>query len=424
MKWERTGSPAERREVEARPIGRPALAILSILLILFALIRPLEAGRHDHGASRPSVVDMSLEQLMEIEVETVYGASKFEQKTTRAPSTVTIVTAEDIKQYGYRTLADILRSVGGFYVSSDRTYAYVGVRGFSRPGDYNSRVLLLVDGHRINDSIYNTATIGNDFVLDIDLIEKVEVIRGPGSSLYGSNAFFGVINVITREAKSFGGMEVSGAAGSDDAYKGRATFGRRFDNGVDLLFSGSSASGKGQSLYFKEFDGPGTHGGRADSCDHEKAGNLFADMRYRDLRVQGAYVSREKGVPTASYGTIFNDNKHKVTDDRGYLDLKYGKELTPSTSITARAFYDYYRYDANYPFDYPPVTLNKDRAEGKWWGAQAEVATTFLDRHRVIAGGEYHDYYVQKQQNFDQNPFFSILNDARASYAWAAYVQD
>jgi outer membrane receptor for ferrienterochelin and colicins len=92
---------------------------------------------------------------MEMEVVTVYGASKFEQKLTDAPAAVSIITSSDIKRYGYRTLADIMRSVRGFYTTYDRSYHYLGMRGFSRPGDLNTRFLLLVDGHRINDNVYN-----------------------------------------------------------------------------------------------------------------------------------------------------------------------------------------------------------------------------------------------------------------------------
>jgi iron complex outermembrane receptor protein len=114
---------------------------------------------------------------------------------TEAPSSVTIVTSEDIRRYGYRTLAELLRSVRGFYTSYDRSYTSLGVRGFGQPGDYNSRILLLLDGHRLNDNIYDSAMLGTEFILDIDLIERVEISRGPGSSLYGNNAFFAVVKL-------------------------------------------------------------------------------------------------------------------------------------------------------------------------------------------------------------------------------------
>ena len=110
----------------------------------------------------------------------------------------------------------MLRSVRGFYVTYDRNYSYLGVRGFSRPGDYNARVLLLVDGHRLNDNVFGSALIGSEFPLDVELIERVEIIRGPSSSLYGTSAFFAVINVITRDTPQVRGTEIAGALGSFD----------------------------------------------------------------------------------------------------------------------------------------------------------------------------------------------------------------
>ena len=97
-------------------------------------------------------------------------------------ASATVVTAEQIRALGFRTLADVLRSVRGVVVSSDRTYSYLGVRGFSTPGDYNTRVLLLIDGNRVNDTIYDQAFLGSEFPLDIDLVERVEFIPGQGSA--------------------------------------------------------------------------------------------------------------------------------------------------------------------------------------------------------------------------------------------------
>ena len=108
---------------------------------------------------------------MNIDVPKVYAASKIEQKTTEAPSSVTIITSDDVKRYGYRTLADILRSVPGFNVSYDRDYAFLGVRGVSL-GDFNSRILLLVNGHRVNNNLTDGALIDTAFILDVDLIDR------------------------------------------------------------------------------------------------------------------------------------------------------------------------------------------------------------------------------------------------------------
>jgi outer membrane receptor protein involved in Fe transport len=118
------------------------------------------------------------------ETPIVYSAAKYEQKITEAPAAVTIITADQIRKYGYRSLHQVLQSVPGFFISNDRLYDYLGIRGFNRPADFNSRFLLLVDGHRLNDAMFDQAPIGTDSPIDVDLIERLEVVRGPSSSLY------------------------------------------------------------------------------------------------------------------------------------------------------------------------------------------------------------------------------------------------
>src|SRR5262249_25628395 len=121
------------------------------------------------AASAPQLPDLPLEDLLKLKVDTVVAAAKFQQDVTRAPASVSLVTGEEIRSHGYRTLADVLRSVRGFYVSYDRNYSYVGVRGFERPGDYNGRILLLLNGHRLNDPIYEEALVGTEAPLDVAL---------------------------------------------------------------------------------------------------------------------------------------------------------------------------------------------------------------------------------------------------------------
>src|SRR3984893_10293072 len=172
-------------------------APVSVILALLALLNTTPALAQDK-ATIPNLLDMSLEDLMSIEIDSVYGASGFNQKVTEAPASVTIITSEEIKKFGYRTLADILRNVRGFYVTYDRNYSYLGVRGYGPSGDYNSRIAVLIDGHRLNDNIFDAAPVGTELPMDVDLIDRVEVIRGPNSSLYVASAFLGVINIITK----------------------------------------------------------------------------------------------------------------------------------------------------------------------------------------------------------------------------------
>jgi len=95
-------------------------------------------AKEAEGNNQEELFEMDIEELMEIEVETVTTASKFAQKVTDAPSSVTVITADEIRLYGWRSLADILRSAKGFYTSYDRSYERIGVRGFSLPGGWLS----------------------------------------------------------------------------------------------------------------------------------------------------------------------------------------------------------------------------------------------------------------------------------------------
>ncbi len=368
------------------------------------------------------------ESILFQEMPSVYGASKYEQKVTEAPSSVNIITASEIKKYGYRTLADILRSVRSFYLTNDRNYSYVGVRGFSRPGDYNSRILLLIDGHRTNDNVFNQAFVGTEAVLDVDLIDRVEVIRGPGSSLYGSNAFFAVVNVITRRGRDLRGAEVSGEAGSFKTYKGRLSQGDRHQNGLEEAVSGSKYNSEGQRLYFQEFDPANpsadpraANGGHADHADYDRYDSFFTKASLQDFTLEGAYSSRTKGIPTGAFGTDFNDPGNKTIDTRSYLDWKYEHSVSKQTEVTARLFYDYYEYTGDYKY---AGVVNKDRAYGEWWGSEVKLASRSFNAQRVIAGAEYTDNLRQDQENYDIGTFPPVLDDKRRSRIWAVFAQD
>jgi outer membrane receptor for ferrienterochelin and colicins len=359
------------------------------------------------------LTELPLEALMNIEVPKVYGASKLEQKVTEAPSSVTIVTADEVKKYGYRTLADILESAPGFYVSYDRNNTFLGARGVSL-GDFNDRILLLIDGHRVNNNYNDGAAIGTDFILDIDLIDRVEIIRGPGSVLYGNNAFFGVINVITRQAKQVNGVEVSGEYGSFDNYKARATFGKLFTNGVALMLSGTYYDSAGQdALFYKEFNTPSQNNGVAQNMDGGSYESCFGSLGYRDLTLEGAFINREKVNPTAQYQTVFNDPQLKPTDQQGYATLRYAHSFEEVVDVAARVYYDQKDFSISYPYE--TMVFNEEDI-GKWWGAELTLSKRLWDRHVLTLGAEYRDDFEQASRVFDENKTYSNVHTNQQSY--------
>lgn len=401
-------------------ITRNAAAVMALGAALVCLPAAAEAQ-----AKR--LPDFTLEELMRISVEPVFGASKRVQPVTEAPASVTIVTRDEIARYGYRSLADVLRSVRGFYVISDRNYSYLGARGFARPGDFSTRILLLIDGHRMNDSIYEQAAIGREFGVDAAMFERVEIVRGPSSSLYGTSAFFAVVNVIMRSGAELNGISASADTGTFGLRNANVAVGKMLARRIEFALSASYSRSDGAArLYFPAFDTPETNHGVAESLDDEEAGQLYGRIKAADFTVTAVYGHRAKGVPTASYDTAFNDPLLRTRDRRGFVEGEYAHTFS-GTQVSLRAYLDHYYYDGTYPFAATadaPYYVNRDYADGTWTGGEARFTRSLPWRQALNVGTEFRNNFHQAQgATVDDDPAggFAVLRSAKAG---AVYVQD
>jgi outer membrane receptor for ferrienterochelin and colicins len=397
--------------------ARPWLVMFPLIMFL------LLAASANAQEQKKDLGDTSLEELGNIQV---YSASKHMQSTSDAPSSVTVITADEIQKYGYRSLADILETVRGFYITYDRDYSFVGVRGFGRLGDSNNRILVLIDGHRINDNVFGEPYLGTEFLVDVDLIERVEIIRGPSSSLYGADAFFAVINVITRQAPQLKGMEVSFASASFGTYDGRASYGGQY-KGIDMMFSGTFYDSRGPTLFFPQFDSPATNYGITQNTDYESFQHVLATISFHGFTLQGLFSARDKGVPTAYYGGLFNDPQTQNYDYHQYLDLSYQHSLGSKWDLTARSSYDQARLQApvGYATGLPngSTTVDTYSFRGNWSDSEVKVSGTLLKKHRITVGTEIIDNLQQDQGDYTAlgNIFVAV---PATSVIWALYGQD
>ncbi len=367
----------------------------------------------------------ALESLLNTEVTTVTGASKYQQELVDAPASISIITRDDIRNSGYRNLAEALNRVRGFYTTYDRSYHYVGLRGFSPLGDYNTRILLLVDGYRLNDAVYEQAPLGSDFPVDMDLIERIEVIRGPGSSLYGTNAFLAVINVITRDGNSLSGGEISASGGSFNAWTGRVSGGSKFDNGADFMISGSYRDIAGiQKLWFPEY--AATNGGISRGMDGENSWDLLAKGSWKDFSMLVLHQTRDKDNPTASYGTTSNDPSAKISDRHTLAGINYNHHAG-FADINARLTYNHYEFDGDYPRldELTQIrTVNRDTTLADWIGSDIFLVKS-LGSHQLTGGMEHRWQFSQQQRNFDVLPQYnSYLDSNRRLFVQGYYLQD
>jgi outer membrane receptor for ferrienterochelin and colicin len=190
------------------------------------------------------LLDFSLQELMNVEI---VSASQKTETILESPSNITVVTDEQIKEWGARNLKDVLSRVAGFYILPDRDEWVISARG--NISDNNQKYLILIDGHKMN-SIDNFGP-GHLMELPMDLanVKRIEIIRGPGSVVWGSGALAGVINIITKTAADLGAYnhEVSGTWGEDKTYKTNFQMGRAYTEGDWYMF-GSFGQSEGKRI--------------------------------------------------------------------------------------------------------------------------------------------------------------------------------
>ena len=371
---------------------------------------------------RPTdLADLTLEQLMEVQIVSV--ASKRPQASKEAPSVVSVVSGDEIRRHGYRTLADVLRALPGFYVTYDRNYSYVGVRGFGRPGDYNTRILVLIDGIRTNDNIFDGAYVGQELPLDADLIERVEISRGPGSAVYGNDAFFAVIDIVTKSGADLAGGELHAGVASFGSYEGRASYGRKLASGASFVASASLLDSGGQTLSFPEFGEAGL--GTVAGGDGERAHRVFASFSKGGFSAEALHSSRTKHIPTASYGTVFGDTRAMTRDAYSIASIAYDRPIGTRFDWRSRLSHTAYDYDGDYPYETAPgdVSLYSDYARGRWWTAES-TGVLRAGRHTLMLGAE-----LTRDTRQDQGGAYAGLPETafeleNDGVRYGAFVQD
>lgn len=419
------------------PLIRP-LSITSVIVVLVLLGLPLP-GRAQPSApadAAASISDqqadpstLSLEELLGIEVESVFGASKTLQKITEAPAAVTVVTAQDIARFGWRTLADVMRNVRGLYVTGDRSYAYLGVRGVQPPGDYTTRILLTLDGFRLNDNVYDEALLEEDFQVDMGDVDRIEIIRGPNSSLYGSNAFFGIVNITTKNPGQGRAAEVTAGYGTDGWKETRGRLRHAFANGGAVSVSGALVQAAGaHEWYSPVFDDPSTHNGVAVDQDYTRRRNLLSRWDKGGLSVTAIYNWRRRANGTAAYGSIFGRDAW-TDDEHNVVSATWQRTLKGGWNGVFRGGWDRYEYTGIYAYDWETATGLQsvqyvDRADGQFLTGEAQFSRAFGRAHQFTGGVEQRDNFRQNQFSSIKEPYESLWRLDHKSRASALYLQD
>ena len=276
--------------------------------------------------------DYSLEGLLDLPLEAlaqipVLSASRYQQSIENAPAIINIITRRDIQRYGANNLLEVLQRFPGFVPVSDTTF---GPRGSSLRGDTNisaERTLVLIDGRPYRSqvtSVYTARSLYQAFPLKG--IERIELTRGPGSALYGTNAVTGVINIITRQADS-SGVDVEIKAGSRDTRQGNVSAHYRGDNLAVSVNADMQTSDGLESDIATVFSA----GQRMDYAKPTDSAVLQAGIDYHGFSFDTLLINYESNYVRATVD-IFDD---QVLAQYRFYDAGYAAELWSDWQLKA-----------------------------------------------------------------------------------------
>lgn len=375
---------------QSRPVHRRSLAWAArrAPAVLCGLALHAATGA---SQAQSDPLSLSLEQLMEVKV---VGAARYEQRQSEVAAAVSVITRQEIQAFGWSTIEQALASLPGIHTTYDRQYQYLGTRGFSVPGDYTTRVLLTVNGNRLNDPLYDGAPAGRQLPLDMALVERIEFIPGPGGAVYGQNAMFGVVNVVTRRGADLDGGRLALAGESGHRLReGRLSWGRRLTGGVDLLLSASAMRARGKDRFF-EFGDAGV-GGVAAGLDGERDRELFARAAGAGWAAEVVHGDRRKDDPTGVYLSDPLVAGQYQRDAYTTAQFEWQHRLSPALELTTRLFAGRYRFDSELSYE---GSLMGFPGRGDWQGLDLRLLATAWAGHKLMLGLE-----AQRSPHQDQD---------------------
>jgi outer membrane receptor protein involved in Fe transport len=342
----------------------------------------------------------------------VSSASKQSEGASSAPALSTSLTAEDLRRYGVHTLAEALDFLGIAVASSpDLGDGEVGARGVLLTGDNGSHFLVLVDGYAVNDPLRGGARFGAGAGIPLELIDHIEIIVGPGSVLYGSNAMFGLVNVVTKRAKDYEGVRV--IAESAVPIAGRVAVGAGanftlFGQPGELTTQLEYYKQQGPDLFFEREDTgvdrftgqPGRNtrtsgptglwgGGRLEHAMRAESpsGLLRIAVGNTELHLRGSYY--DHGLPGGPGN--FDDPDTGERETRVELGLSHHQAVSTTLDVSARAYASYYKNQSQLiasrgvlcPFGL--VTCDYvDKASGHWAGLELQTTWDWFRNNRFV----------------------------------------
>ncbi len=341
----------------------------------------------DVGPEDDKYISVAAFGAAEAEEDVVVGASKREQSLGTVASAVTIVSAERLRRFGYRTLAEALESVVGLYIVDDRMVERLGIRGVQLLGDANTRILVLVDGSPVNEPWSQYVDTSWALPVNLDDVARVEVIRGPVSSIYGTNAFLGIINIVTLEAdkapRAYGraGFASFGAAGGNAGF-GYGSLNRQVRGTISFLRRA------GESLEYPQFGETSPPQTSATTADGLDALNGSVTVNYDRLFFHVRGYDRTRELPGAPYDSLAGSSANQNRDRQLLGEAGYTQPVGEHVTLAARVYADRYQFVGDLTrVDSDGVSATQrafsTTGNATWYGGELRGQSELLSRGRL-----------------------------------------
>jgi iron complex outermembrane receptor protein len=356
---------------------------------------PVKAGLSD-------LTQMSIEDLMNLEVTS--GAKK-EEPVQRTAAAIFVITSEDIRRSGATTLPDVLRIVPGLDVAQTSANAWtVSSRGFS--GVSSDKILVLIDGRTVYSPIFSGVLWDAQDLLLAD-VDRIEVIRGPGAALWGTNAVNGVINIITKPASKTQGGIVTAAGGNVEGGYGAAQYGGKIPgNGFFRVFA------KG----FSKVSVPGAPGEGSQGGWNLEHGGFRADwnLNSRDSFTLQGDLFRSNGEGTTNDTTsltplVFGSVPGFLASSGGNLLSRWHRTISPHSEVSLQVYYDHNIKNTNF-ID----------TTAKTFDVEFEHHFTLGQRNEIVWGAGYRGIEIKT----DGGVAVSFIPPRSAENLLSAFLQD
>jgi outer membrane receptor protein involved in Fe transport len=377
----------------------------ALVILFFGLFQTLTAYA-DTDANLERLLSLNLEELMQIKINI---ATDTKQALSKAPSVVTVITAEDIKATGTTNLTDILQSVPGVYVK-DNLFGLRPLVTFR--GADSSHTLLMVNGIPMRDLVWDPGIFWRG--LPTSMIERVEIIRGPGSALFGSDASAGVINVITKTAVGIDKSEAGVRAGSFNTQEGWMQHGGNW-NGLDVGFTAELMHTDGSNPFIAK-DANGASG-------YAQYGHDNADLRLSvakdNWRMLADYTNQSNIKTGLSGGGVLDPLTNGETSKFNIQQLYSNENFAKDWGLNAEIHYFHLDYSSGDGFQneppgytntktgvtYPDGMIDQYRSAEHGYDYEVSGLYTGLKAHAIRVGGGYNSedlYFVQQLTNYAQ----------------------